>query len=69
MYFLLLVYFIYIPEYEHLSLYFKAYDFWDLLFLHTNDRKMHFQCKSAHNPGTEAESCEMISYHCLMLQM
>lgn len=61
MYFLLLVYFIYIPEYEHLSLYFKAYDIWDLLFLHTNDRIMRFQCKSAHNPGTEAESCEMIS--------
>lgn len=61
MYFLLLVYFIYIPEYEHLSLYFKAYGFWDLIFLYANDRLMRFQCKSAHNPGTETESCEMIS--------
>lgn len=42
MYFLFLVYFIYILEYEYLLLYFKVYDFWDFIFFYVNDRLMCF---------------------------
>lgn len=42
MYFLFLVYFIYILEYEYLLLYFKVYDIWDFFFFYINDRIMYF---------------------------